>query len=187
MLKSRQIKYWTWGAQGAECSTSCTVNWQSYIQFHWFLSICMKIFFCLASVAHQGVTSKHVFVKMFIAVVFGGWFEGSQKDFLFDYSNALVLINLRKNVLLFDKCCNTSFMASLSLRGCQICKYKSLLCLRGEIVFYIMQIQRTSMSICMQWARQTFSTKDLENTFPLTSFKHHSSGGNRIFSSQGQA
>ena len=88
---------------------------------------------------------------------------------------------------LFDKCCNTSFMASLSLRGCQICKYKSLLCLRGEIVFYIMQIQRTSMSICMQWARQTFSTKDLENIFPLTSFKHHSSGGNRIFSSQGQA
>ena len=122
-----------------------------------------------------------------IPMVFGGWFEGSQEDFWFDYSNALVLNNLRKIVLLFDKNCNTSFMASLSLRGCQICKYKSLLCLRGEIVFYIMQIQRTSMSICMQWARQTFSTKDLENTFPLTSFKHHSSGGNRIFSSQGQA
>ena len=183
-------------------STARVCNWQSNLIstaigsyefgfYHLFLinSMCIKMFFCLYCTV--GRPMKRCICENRkahpISVVFGGWFEGSQEDFWFDYSNALVLNNLRKNVLLFDKCCNTSFMASLSLRGCQICKYKSLLCLRGEIVFYIMQIQRTSMSICMQWARQTFSTKDLENTFPLPSFKHHSSGGNRIFSSQGQA
>ena len=68
-----------------------------------------------------------------------------------------------KRIFLFEMCWPPFLQILWGCTG-QIYKYKSTLCFREEIVFHIMQIQRTFMSICMQWAKM-FSTKDLEHIF----------------------
>ena len=102
-------------------STARVCNWQSNLIstaigsyefgfYHLFLinSMCIKMFFCCT----VGRPMKRCICENRkahpISVVFGGWFEGSWKDFWFDYSNALVLINLRKMF-----CCLTSVATPL--------------------------------------------------------------------------